>query len=257
MKIKKHLVIIALLIILLILSILLFKNFYKDNYKPYVTFDSKVEKMKSTKVADAKAIGWLRVQGTNIDYPIINETYDAYYSGIDYLWKANRYVPGENRVAIYGHNILNISSEPLITDPTHVRFEQLLSFVYYDFAKDNLYIQYTHNGEDEIYKIYAVGFVSKNDEYGNSYTGEDLKNYIKTAKDNSIYDYDIDVDSDDDIISLITCTRYFGLDGLSQFRIDARKVRKNEKIVKYDVEINDNYSKIKDKEDTKDEQENK
>ena len=60
-----------------------------------------------------------------------------------------------------------------------------------------------------------------------------------------IYNYDIDVNSKDKIISLITCTRYFGLYGKTQFRVDARMVRENEKIVKYKIETNQNYDIIK------------
>ena len=56
---------------------------------------------------------------------------------------------------------------------------------------------------------------------------------LRETKKNSLYDFDAEVDSSDHLISLITCTRYFGLNGKTQFRIDAREVRKNEKIKKY------------------------
>ena len=69
-------------------------------------------------------------------------------------------------------------------------------------------------------------------------------NYIKEAKEDSIYDYDVDVNSSDEIISLITCTRYFGLNGKTQFRVDARKLRENEKIEKYSVSTNQNYDEL-------------
>ena len=67
----------------------------------------------------------------------------------------------------------------------------------------------------------------------------------KDEEKNSLYDFDAEVDSSDHLISLITCTRYFGLNGKTQFRIDAREVRKNEKIKKYSVYTNENYDIIK------------
>ena len=38
------------------------------------------------------------------------------------------------------------------------------------------------------------------------YTVKELKQYIKMMKEESIYDYDVDVSTNDDIVSLITCT---------------------------------------------------
>lgn len=46
-----------------------------------------------------------------------------------------------------------------------------------------------------------------------------MKHYIRETKKNSLYDFDVEVDSSDHLISLITCTRYFGLNGKTQFRI--------------------------------------
>lgn len=217
-----------------------------SGYKKYYKFESRIAKVNEFKIADAKVIGWIQVQGTNIDYPVIDETESAYESGIDYIWRANTYREGNNREAIYGHNILNVSSKPLINATDHTRFEQLMGFVYSDFAKKNLYIQYTNHDNDEIYKIYAISFVYSYDEQGYSFdTEKDTLSYIESAKEASIYDYDVDVDGSDKIISLLTCTRMFGTTGPTQFRIDARKLRKNEKIKKYSVEINENYDIIK------------
>jgi sortase B len=243
---KKHLLskIIIALILILIIIILIFTIFIK-NQNNYYNPSSRVSYLKYT-IEDAETVGWIQVQGTTIDYPVIRETNNAYTSGIDYLWQVNTYSAGENREAIYGHNILNVSSNPIINGEGHTRFEPLMAFVYYDFAKENLYINYTYDGEDHLYKIYAVTFVSTSDESGESFTDDNLiKSYIKKAKEESIYDYDVDVDSTDHLISLITCTRYFGLNGKTQFRVDAREVRKNENIDKYSVETNQNYDIIK------------
>lgn len=240
---KKLLIGISILIIFLILLItLLIFSKKEEYYQP----DSRIYLAENYTIEDAKTVGWIQVQGTNIDYPVIKETQDAYTSGIDYLWQPNVYKTGENREVIYGHNILNVSNQPIINGEGHTRFEPLMGFVYEDFAKENLYIQYTYNGEDRLYKIYAISFVSTSDEQGYSIADEiEIERYIRQAKEESIYDYDVDVDSSDHIISLITCTRYFGLYGKTQFRIDAREVRKNENIEKYPIYTNENYDIMK------------
>ena len=73
---------------------------------------------------------------------------------------------------------------------------------------------------------------------------DEIDKYIKSVKKNSIYDYNIDVNSSDDIITIKTCTRYFGANEKQQFIIEARKLRKDEKTVKYQVEMNNNYKKL-------------
>lgn len=246
LKIKIFLIIIP--IILLILLVLLGAKILLDinNSNTIIySIDSRIDKINNILV-NTNITGWLRVQGTNIDYPVVWETQELYESGKDYLWRPNSYNDNYNREVIYGHNILNVSNKPLIADATHKRFEQLMSFARYDFAKDNMYIQYTKNGKDTLYKIYAIGFDTVDLEKGSSFEDtSELTNYISKVRSNSIYNYNIDVNSKDKIISLITCTRYFGLYGKTQFRVDARLVRENEKIVKYKIETNQNYDIIK------------
>lgn len=249
---KKKIIFGMFLLILILITIVYFgmKNFKSS--APYITFESRIEEVNKYMIADANTIGWLQVQGTNINYPVIRETLSAYQSGLDYLWIPNTYIDGKNRMTIYGHNILNVSSHPLINDKTHTRFEQLMGFVYDDFAKKNLYIQYTHDGVDDIYKIYAVNFIYSSDDNGSGYTNKDaIDSYINLTKKNSIYDYDVDINNNDQLISLITCTRFFGTTGKKQFRIDARKLRKGENIDYYLVETNQNYDIIKETREAK------
>lgn len=243
-KIRKNKFMYLFLIVILIIIILFFiKLFVKGDY---YKLSSRLDKINSYKVDDSYALGWIRVQGSDIDTPIISVT--SLVSAdlkADYLWTSSYYEEKENRKVIYGHNIRNVSNEPDIVNKEHIRFEQLLSFVYYDFAKDNLYIQYTDGEDEALYKIYAVSFNDSSEEYGFSYSVSEVGDYIKRARENSLYKYDIDVNQDDEIISLVTCTRYFGAYEKTQFRIDARRVRRNEKINKYSVEITSNYDIIK------------
>lgn len=237
-----------LLLLLLVFYKLVFKkeldkNLVKDNF---YTIESRIDNIKNTSIEGTKTLGWLRVQGTNIDLPIlelIDEVEDEHK--LNYAWLSNFYFEGDNRKVIYGHNIRNVSSNPIILDSSHTRFEQLPSFTDYDFAKDNLYIQLTENGEDKLYKIYAIGFYSYEEDRGDSYITENLDKFIKEAKENSIYDYDVDVDKNDEVISLMTCTRYFGKYEKNQIRIDARRLRKNEKINQYSVATTSFYDIMK------------
>ncbi|MEG1495177.1 MAG: sortase [Bacilli bacterium] len=245
----KNLLLISFILIVIIGVVFIFYllSSKKATFKPF-TIVSKTEQIASTVIEDTPAVGWIRVQGTNIDYPIIYETPNAYNSGLDYTWISHTPEGEENRMAIYGHNIQNVSAKPLTNDQNQKRFEQLMSFVYKDFAKNNLYIQYSHNGIDELYKIYAVSFFDKDEDRGKvTKTKIETDNYIKGAKEKSLYKYAVEVDSNDKIISLITCTRYFGDKSKTQFKVDARLVRSNEKPDEYTVQTTSNYDIIKEK----------
>lgn len=246
MKVNKCLILILILIIIVAFGVLIVMNF--DSWKSVdLTFESRIKNIEEYNVGENEILGWVQVQGTNIDYPVTHSKYieeATNEENLNHTWESGFFVDGENRRAIFGHNILNVG-KPLIANPNHTRFEQLMSFVDYKFAKKNQYIQYTMNGKDEIYKIFAVGFYYTYEEGGLSFNKQKMKYYISDTKKNSIYNYDVDASPDDEIISLITCTRYFGLDGPTQFRVDARKVRKNEKIEKYRVEKSKNYDIIK------------
>ncbi len=125
-------------------------------------------------------------------------------------------------------------------------FEQLLSFIYPSFVEDNQYIAYTDvNNNKAIYKIYSVSLV-ENDQsasFKDIYTSAEQKAYTEKAKKNSMYDIDVDVNEDDKLLSLMTCTRFYGGDSYS-FIVDARKLRDDEKQIVSKASTNENYKRI-------------
>lgn len=198
---------------------------------------------------NTRATAWIRVQGTNIDYPVIYADGSVDISTItdDFTWMLDDVKGITNKVFILGHNIRNVSSKPLITDRNHTRFEQLPSFMYLDFVEKNKYVQYTVDGKDYLYKIFSVSIVEDDElSYESSNLDkEDLKEYIDNSLKESYYDFDVDVDENDNIITLATCTRFYGATSKYTYKIDARMIRDKEKVKNYKVKENDNYKAIK------------
>ena len=246
-KMKKNwlVMILGILIILfLMLFFLVFFNKVKNQKTIKLEFTNSVENLKNYKNNDYMVVGWIQVQGTNIDYPVLNHNASsADPTKINFGWRSPYCISGENREVIIGHNILNISSEPSRDMSKLGNFEGLMAFTYEDFAKENLYISYTKGNTVELYKIYAAGFFNSYSDNAESISDKkELENYIDKVKSNSLYDYDVDVNENDKIITVKTCTRYFGLFENQEFYIDARMVRKNEAITEYNVKKNDNYN---------------
>lgn len=210
----------------------------------------KKEKKKEKDAKGYATIGWLRVQGTNIDAPIIK--YDS-MEGMeevnkdDFLWNEYPVEKIQKRVNIQGHNILNLSAKPEVGLDYFTRFENLMSFVYIDFAKENQYIQYTVDGKNYLYQIFAVYFdeVYNLDLYNpDEYSDEEVEVFIQRSLDKSLYKYDVEVNKDEKVISLITCTRMYGNDK-KQFLVVGKMIDSDSKTTNYKVKENSNYKEVK------------
>lgn len=238
---KKNTVIIIGACLVVIISSITFSKMLQKNTVGNGKLFPRENRLKVARSDDDNIVGWVKVNGTNIDYPVHLGVTDS--NNKDNIWTNDTLSNGENRKLILGHNLINISRKPLVNTKNLSRFEPLMAYVYQDFTKEHLYIQYVDiDSEESLYKIYAVSFYESSEDVGESYTEkDDINNYIKRVRDNSIYDFDVDVNYEDDLITLATCTRFFGIDGPTHFKIDARRVRKNEKIGNYSVKKSNNY----------------
>lgn len=242
---------ITLLISCCIIAALIIKIYPREDYYKPEDRTSKIEATKKKDKESYSTIGWLRVQGTNIDLPVIGYHDKKEPVPVElgsYVWNFDDKEKYHNKINIMGHNIMNLSSHPEIGLESFHRFEDLMAFTYYDFAKENKYIQYTIDGKDYLYKIFSVYFESayKVDLYKRGdHTESEKEELIERYKEKSIYKYDIDVNKKDDLISLMTCTRFYGTDRYVTFMVNGRLVRDNEKIDDYKVEEKKEYQKVK------------
>lgn len=263
MKMKGKAIAVSILAVLLVIACgvgtyRVAKDMLEEKVEPLkkiqVSFKDRKQDLLNFSYNGSIAVGWLQVQGTNVDFPVLNyfvpsdengTTYVSNNDILEYAWRSPNYVTGENRETILGHNIINVSSTPLRDMDELKAFEGLMAFIYEDFAQENLYISYTKGDKEYIYKIYAIGFDNYDVDDSSSFkTDKAVKDYIDRARKNSIYDYDIDVDENDTLLSLKTCTRYFGVNENQEFTIDARLLREDEKVEAYRVKKSDNYKML-------------
>ena len=232
---------------------LLLKNI---NYKPYYKLENRLDNLEKVKEKDtdiAKAFSWIKIQGTNIDLAILNahdEDTDSNSVPVEleeFGWTLTGDDKYHNVMNFMGHNIFNLGVKPTINSDTFHRFEDVMAFIYYDFAKENKYMQLSIDGKEYVYKIFAASFLYPTDVFlfpEGDYNETQKKDYIRLLNSTSIYNYDVDVKVDDDIMSIITCTRLFGLDGETDFLIAGRRVRDGEKLNNYKVTKNKRYKDV-------------
>lgn len=239
------------IIVICVCAIGLFCLFYRRTYYKIEDRVSNI-KLEQDKDTDAlETIGWLRVQGTQIDMPIVSlsSNTEAPIEKESYAWVLNNDAKYHNSLRILGHNIFNLSAKPKKHSPKYKRFEEIMAFIYYDFAKDNQYIQLTMNNNDHLYKVFSVGIIdySKLDELPTvEHTKEQIKQEIDLFRSNSIYDYSIKVTEKDNLLSLITCTRMYGSDADVGIVVSAKEV-KDHKINKLSkIKKNKKYKELED-----------
>ncbi len=240
---KKKIILLLFLIILVISLLYIFRKNISNKLFPIYKVRNRTEAVEKFKKKHPKERvgGWLKVQGTNIDYPIvINDkaySYTTVNRDYDYVWVNNKINNKYNYIPIYGHNIRNVSKSPIIGDKDMNKFEQLMAYYYFEFNKDNKYFQVTMNNKNYLYQIFSVGFVSNNDSIYESkkFNNKEFTDYVNNSVNESLYKYNVRINKDDHIISLITCTRINGTKEFN-FKVDGKLVKN--KNVGYNYSIN-------------------
>lgn len=161
--------------------------------------------------------GWIKVNNTNINYPIVQARNNEYYlthnlnneynsAGWIFADYRNNMQTLDKNTIIYGHNRLN--------NTMFAQLEKTLEPNWYE-KKENKYITFNTEYKNyigeiiSIYKIKASDFIVQN-----YYEEEEFTEYIKNIKNKSVYNnFNTYVNSKDKIITLYTC------DSTSEFRI--------------------------------------
>lgn len=164
-------------------------------------------------------VAWLRIPGTNVDYPVVqtddpddylNHTFSGKSSVVGTLFSladADYAAPGRN-IAIYGHH-LRSSGEKMFTS--------LMRYKNPDFYEDNQTIVLDSLYRHGEYTIFAVMNMKVGDwePSRTTFSGDAaFMAFVNQAKSESLYDTGVEVGEDDSILTLITCDRsYAGKEG--------------------------------------------
>lgn len=176
-------------------------------------------------------IGWLEIEGTNINYPVMQTDNNDYYMNHNYkkeysapgslfLDKDFDLINGSSNYLIYGHRNKN-----------GLMFEDLLKYESEDFYKEHKKVKFTTNEEDVEYEILAVFYSrlyykSEKDVFRyyyfiNAENEEEYSNFVTNAKKASIYDTGVNAKYGDQLLTLSTCA-YHTEDG--RFAIVCKKI---------------------------------
>jgi len=155
--------------------------------------------------------GWIKVDNTNIDYPIVQGKDNSFYldkdinknyvsSGSIFMNYLNNGFNDENTV-LFGHHMRN-----------KTMFAQLKKYKEKEFFYGNNDIEIEiEDGKTLKYKVFSAYVTDANDNYITTNFDDKIKykEFLEKIKNKSIHKSDIDVNEDDKIITLSTCSYEF------------------------------------------------
>ncbi|MBO5372990.1 MAG: class B sortase [Lachnospiraceae bacterium] len=162
-------------------------------------------------------VGWLRIDGTQMDLPVMQTTDNEYYltrnidgsedkNGTLFLdYRADIHRPSTNLI-VYGHNMRS-----------GAMFGELKKYLDESFIAGHEWIQFDTMYEKRTYQLIAVCLseVGYQDEPGTKYydfieaqSEEDLNAFLETVRGCAVYDKTQDVTLSDSLLTLSTCNSY-------------------------------------------------
>ena len=184
------------------------RTYYPNDYWDYmnvpfmnVNFDELLNKNSDT-------VGWLKVDGTKVNYPVVQTKDNDYYlhhafnksdnnGGWIFADYRDDFVEFGKNTIIYGHNMNNKTMFGSIS--------QMLNNSYLRNSSD-YYIKISTPTCNTVWKLFSIYIVEPEVYYlKTNFKTYPFEDFINELKNRSVYDFGIDVSTDDKILTLSTC----------------------------------------------------
>ena len=154
-------------------------------------------------------VGWLKVNNTNVDYPVVQATDNDYY--ISHNFNKNDNIAGwvfvdyrmkldgtDNNVVIYGHNMKDGSMFGSL--------KKVITKEWYN-NEENLNITYKTGTDVLTYKVFSVYEIPVESYYTNTTFSSDDEHqkFLNKLKSRSRKDFGVNLTTSDKILTLSTC----------------------------------------------------
>ena len=218
-------ILILLFIIILIISIVYIAKWFVDNKENEEISDKvseaiieinenkdeeieyKVDFVKLKEINN-QIVAYLKVNGTKIEYAVVQAKDNSYYlrrnldkkyniGGSIFMDYKNKLDGTDKNIVIYGHNMKN--------DSMFGTLKNILKEEWYN-NEENYIINLTTEKEEKKYKVFSVYKIKTEDYYiDTEFKENEFEKFINTLKDRSIKDFGTEIDEQDNILTLSTC----------------------------------------------------
>lgn len=158
------------------------------------------------KQKNSDAIAWIKVNGTDIDFPVVKGTDNSYYlthnfdkeknkAGWIFTDYRNKFDGTDKNIIIYGHNMKNGSMFASLKD--------VIKEEWYN-NENNKYIALITENENCKYQVFSV-YQTETEEYYLQTNISNFKEFVEKIKGRSKKDFNVDIKETDSILTLSTC----------------------------------------------------
>lgn len=179
----------------------------KDIYFDYMKLKFIDVDINKLKTFNPDTIGFIKVIGTNINYPFVqtldndyylNRSYDKTYNNAGWIfldYRNNEF--NDNNTIIYGHGRINGTMFGSLKDTLKSSWQN---------NKDNYIIKISTEKENSIWQIFSVYKIATTSDYlQTTFSDNEFESFINLIKGRSSYNFETNVTNEDKVLTLSTC----------------------------------------------------
>lgn len=179
----------------------------KDIYFDYMNLKFIDVDINKLKTFNQDTIGFIKVMGTNINYPFVqtidndyylNRSYDKTYNNAGWIfldYRNNEF--NDKNTIIYGHGRINGTMFGSLKDTLKSSWQS---------NKDNYIIKISTEKENSIWQIFSVYKIATTSDYlQTTFTDNEFESFINLIKGRSSYNFETNVTNEDKVLTLSTC----------------------------------------------------
>ena len=182
----------------------------KDNdYWNYIKMDMLNVNFDGLKKKNSDTVGWIKVEGTNINYPVVQTTDNKYYLNHSYDKTYNKagwvYADYRNNLDSFDKNTI-IYAHGRVDTTMFGSLKNILKSSWYN-NKNNHIIKFSTPKENTLWQVFSVYTIEAESYYITTKfpTNEYFKEFVTTLKNRSKIEFSATPDENDKILTLSTC----------------------------------------------------
>lgn len=201
----------------------------KNDYWDYIKMDLLNVDFTELLKKNKDTVGWIKVNGTNINYPIVQSTDNNYYlkhafdgskndAGWIYADYRNDMINFDKNTVIYGHGRYDTTMFGSL--------KNILESNWYN-NKDNHIIKISTPNENTLWQVFSVYTIQAESYYLTTefYSNEKYQTFINTLKSRSQVNFSAEVNINDKVLTLSTCKDNFGQRVVMHAKLIKRETR--------------------------------
>ena len=174
------------------------------------------------KQKNSDTVAWLKIENTNIEFPIVQANNNSYYlthnfdkkynvAGWIFADYKNKLDGTDRNIVVYGHNMRNNSMFGSLKD--------VITEEWYN-NEENKYITFVTENDYQTYQVFSVYQIKTEDYYiQTEFKSNEFTEFIDTITKRSKKNFGINVSKEDTILTLSTCSN------INKYRVVLHSVR--------------------------------